>query len=105
VAHLSPPPEALIPEAAEQVEIQIKYQGYIDKLLAEVEKMKRMENKRLSDKLDYYAIHGLSHEAREKLSKVRPLSIGQASRISGVNPADISILMIYLEQMERRTSA
>lgn len=105
VAHLSPPPEALIPEAAEQVEIQIKYQGYIDKLLAEVEKMKRMENKRLSDKLDYHAIHGLSHEAREKLSKVRPLSIGQASRISGVNPADISILMIYLEQMERRTSA
>ncbi len=105
VAQLSPPPAELIPEAAEQVEIQIKYQGYIDKLLAEVEKMKRMENKRLSEKLDYHAIHGLSHEAREKLSKVRPLSIGQASRISGVNPADISILMIYLEQMERRTPA
>jgi len=105
IAHLSPPPEEVRPDVAEQVEIQIKYQGYIDKLMQEVEKMKRLENKRLSESLDYNAIHGLSSEAREKLSQVRPLSIGQAARISGVNPADISILMIYLEQMERRTSA
>lgn len=105
IAHLSPPPEEVRPDVAEQVEIQIKYQGYIDKLMQEVEKMKRLENKRLSESLDYNAIHGLSSEAREKLSQVRPLSIGQAARISGVSPADISVLMVYLEQMERRTSA
>jgi len=105
VVALAPPPEEILPAAAEQVEIQIKYRGYIDKLMHEVEKMKRMENKRLSENIDYHAIYGLSSEAREKLSKIRPLSIGQAARISGVSPADISVLMIYLEQMERRTSA
>ncbi len=105
VGRLAPPPEDVLPEVAEQVEIQIKYEGYIDKLMQEVEKMKRLENKRLSETLDYSAISGLSSEAREKLSQVRPLSIGQAARISGVSPADISVLMVYLEQMERRTSA
>lgn len=95
----------LPPEVVEQVEIQIKYQGYIDKLLMEVEKMKRMEEKHLAEDLDYDAIKGLSSEGREKLKRIRPLSIGQAARISGVTPADISVLLIYLENMQRRAMA
>ncbi|HAE0521255.1 TPA_asm: tRNA uridine-5-carboxymethylaminomethyl(34) synthesis enzyme MnmG, partial [Salmonella enterica subsp. enterica serovar Enteritidis str. P125109] len=85
-------------EAAEQVEIQVKYAGYIDKQLDQVEKMMRMEQKRIPDRLDYDAISGLAIEAKQKLNQVRPLSIGQASRISGVNPSDISILLVYIEQ-------
>lgn len=83
---------------AEQVEIQIKYAGYIDKQLAQVERMRKMETKKLPEDLDYFAINGLATEAKQKLHEVRPLSVGQASRVSGVNPADISILLIYLEQ-------
>lgn len=85
-------------EVAEQIEIQVKYEGYIKKSLQQVEKLKKLENKRIPDNIDYDAIHSLALEAREKLKKVRPLSIAQASRISGVNPADISILLVYLEQ-------
>jgi tRNA uridine 5-carboxymethylaminomethyl modification enzyme len=83
---------------AEQVEIQIKYEGYIEKSLQQVERMKKMENKKVPENIDYDAISGLANEARQKLKEVRPLSVGQASRVSGVNPADISILLIYLEQ-------
>lgn len=86
------------PEAAEQVEIQIKYEGYIEKSLQQVERMLKMENKKIPEDIDYDAINGIATEARQKLKKVRPLSIAQASRISGVNPADISILLVYLEQ-------
>lgn len=85
-------------EVAEQIEIQVKYEGYIKKSLQQVEKLKKLENKRIPENIDYDAIHSLALEAREKLKKVRPLSIAQASRISGVNPADISILLVYLEQ-------
>ncbi|EUJ51423.1 FAD-dependent oxidoreductase, partial [Listeria fleischmannii] len=88
----------LSPEVAEQVEIQIKYEGYIEKSYQQVEKMKRMEDKKIPDKIDYDAIFGLATEAVEKLKKIQPLSIAQASRISGVNPADISILLVYIEQ-------
>ncbi|MBN2908173.1 tRNA uridine-5-carboxymethylaminomethyl(34) synthesis enzyme MnmG [Polycladomyces sp. WAk] len=98
IAQISPAPEPIAPEVAEQVEIQLKYEGYIKKSLQQVEKMKKMENKRIPDWVDYDRIQGISSEAREKLKKVRPLSLGQASRISGVNPADISILMVYIEQ-------
>lgn len=82
----------------EQVEIQTKYEGYIQKSLQQVEKVKRMENKKIPENIDYDDIHSLATEAREKLKEVKPLSIAQASRISGVNPADISILLIYIEQ-------
>jgi len=85
-------------EVKEQVEIQIKYQGYIEKSLQQVERLKKMEDKRIPENIDYQAINGLATEARQKLEKIRPLSIAQASRISGVNPADISILLVYLEQ-------
>ncbi|HAB8283895.1 TPA_asm: tRNA uridine-5-carboxymethylaminomethyl(34) synthesis enzyme MnmG [Listeria monocytogenes] len=85
-------------EIAEQVEIQIKYEGYIKKSNLQVEKMKRMEDKKIPENIDYDAISGLATEALEKLKKIEPLSIAQASRISGVNPADISILLVYIEQ-------
>lgn len=85
-------------DVAEQVEIQIKYEGYIEKAYLQVEKMKRMEDKKIPENIDYDSIFGLATEAVEKLKKIEPLSIAQASRISGVNPADISILLVYIEQ-------
>ncbi len=85
-------------EVKEQVEISIKYEGYIEKSLQQVDKMKRLENKRIPEQIDYDAISGIATEAKTILKEVRPLSIAQASRISGVNPADISILLVYIEQ-------
>jgi len=85
-------------EVKEQVEIQVKYEGYIKKANDQVKRMLKMEEKRIPDNIDYDAIHSLADEAREKLKTIRPMSIGQASRIAGVNPADISILLIYIEQ-------
>ena len=98
IKRLAPPEEPLSPDVEEQVEIQIKYEGYITKAMQQVERMKRMENKKIPSDIDYDQIHGLANEARENLKKVRPLTLAQASRISGVNPADISILLVYLEQ-------
>ena len=86
----------------EQVEIQIKYAGYIARQLSQVEQMRRMEAKALPSDLDYSAIEGLRLEAREKLNKVRPLNLGQASRISGVSPADISVLVIWQKAHQQR---
>ena len=93
-----PPEEEKSEEVAEQVEIFIKYEGYIEKSMQQVERMKKMENKRIPENIDYNAITGIAKEAKANLSAVRPLSIAQASRISGVNPADISILLVYIEQ-------
>ena len=81
----------------EEVEIQIKYEGYIKMQEAQVEKFKKIESKLLPEDLDYYKIKGISLEARQKLDKLKPYSIGQASRISGVSPADISVLLIYMQ--------
>lgn len=87
-----------IPEdVIEQVEIQVKYEGYINKALQQVEKLRKVEEKRIPDCIDYDDVPNLAIEAKQKLKDVRPLTIGQASRISGVNPADISILMVYIE--------
>jgi tRNA uridine 5-carboxymethylaminomethyl modification enzyme len=85
-------------EVKEQVEIQLKYEGYITKSLQQVDRLKKMEDKKIPENIDYDAVSGLATEARQKLKIVKPLSIAQASRISGVNPADISILLVYLEQ-------
>ena len=82
----------------EQVEISIKYEGYIKKAEKEAEKMLNLENKKIPEDIDYDKIHNLASEAKQKLKEVRPTSIGQAIRISGVNPADISIIMIYLKK-------
>tara|TARA_R110002049_G_scaffold98598_12_gene240079 strand:- start:5938 stop:7521 length:1584 start_codon:yes stop_codon:yes gene_type:complete len=83
-------------EVIEQAEIRIKYQGYIDREKDMAEKMTRLEEVRLSDQIDYFSFQSLSSEAREKLHKIRPATLGQASRISGVSPSDISVLMIHL---------
>lgn len=87
---------------AQEVEIQVKYEGYIKMQEEQVEKFKKLEDKHLSDEINYDDIKGLRIEARQKLNKVKPQSIGQASRISGVSPADISVLLIYLEQQKRK---
>ncbi|MGL6105679.1 tRNA uridine-5-carboxymethylaminomethyl(34) synthesis enzyme MnmG [Romboutsia sp.] len=88
-------------EVKEQCVIMTKYEGYIDKQLKQIDQFKKLENKKLSNDMDYLSIDGLRIEARQKLDEIRPISIGQASRISGVSPADISVLLIYLEQMRR----
>lgn len=85
-------------EVFEQVEISIKYEGYIKRQLAQVEEMRRLEVRKLDDIEDYTEIAGLRMEAQEKLNKVKPANLGQASRISGVSPADISVLLIYLSK-------
>ncbi|WP_053368618.1 tRNA uridine-5-carboxymethylaminomethyl(34) synthesis enzyme MnmG [Bacillus sp. FJAT-27245] len=97
IESIIPPEISLDDEVKEQVEIQIKYEGYIEKSLQQVDRLKKMENKKIPENIDYDAISGIANEARQNLKQVRPLSIAQASRISGVNPADISILLVYLE--------
>ncbi|SHF48653.1 tRNA uridine 5-carboxymethylaminomethyl modification enzyme [Desulfofundulus australicus DSM 11792] len=88
-------------DVEEEVEVEIKYEGYIKKQLAQVERFIKLENRRIPDDLDYGSIKGLSTEARQKLEQIRPRSIGQASRISGVSPADIALLLVYLEGRRR----
>ena len=89
-------------QVKEQVELMIKYEGYIKIQLEQVEAMRKLEKKKLSADTDYSKIKGLRLEAIEKLNRIKPLSVGQASRISGVNPADINVLLIYLEQQKRK---
>lgn len=91
-------PENLDKDIIEQVEIEIKYDGYIQKQRQQIEQMRKLENKKLPENIDYHSIIGLRLEAREKLTTLKPLNIGQASRISGVSPADISVLLIWLAQ-------
>lgn len=98
-ADRKPLPEDVI----EQVEIEIKYEGYISRQLKQVAQFKKMENKKIPENLDYNDVKSLRLEARQKLIESRPVSIGQASRISGVSPADISVLLIYLEQFKKIT--
>ena len=88
-------------DVKEQCVIMSKYEGYIDKQLKQIDQFKKLEKKKLPEDIDYSTIEGLRIEARQKLNDIKPLSIGQASRISGVSPADISVLLIYLEQMRR----
>ena len=84
-----------------QLEVMIKYSGYIDKQMRQIEKFRKLEEKRLPDNLNYLNMDGLRIEARQKLDAIRPVSVGQASRISGVSPADINVLLIHLEKMRR----
>jgi len=91
-------PMAILPQAIEQVEINIKYEGYIARQMMQIERFRKMEDHKLPDSIDYDDIKGLRIEARQKLNKIRPESVGQASRISGVSPADISVLLVYLKQ-------
>ena len=98
LAELDPDRKQLPYDVVEQVNINIKYDGYIKRQIKQVENFKKLENKRLDKNFDYDAISGLRMEAKQKLKLYRPVSIGQASRISGVSPADISVLLVYLEQ-------
>ena len=99
---LDPERPALSSHQKTMMEVQIKYEGYIEKQLRRIEKFKKLENKKIPQDMDYDLIEGLRLEARQKLNDIRPLSIGQASRISGVSPADINVLMIYMEKERRR---
>ncbi len=99
LAPFDPARPALSREIAEQVEISVKYQGYIERQNRQVEEMRRLEDKALPPDVDYLSIQGLRLEARQKLDQIRPLNLGQASRVSGVSPADVTALMIYLERM------
>ena len=88
-------------EVRQQVETAIVYEGYIEKQLEQVERMEKLENKLLPEDMDYALVPSLRDEAREKLAAIRPRSVGQAGRISGVSPADVSVLLVYLEQQRR----
>ena len=86
-------------EVCEKVETEIKYEGYIKRQQAQIDEMLRLENKLIPDSINYEDVYGLRLEAVEKLNRIRPKNIGQASRISGVSPADVSVLLIYLERL------
>ncbi|MPM35690.1 tRNA uridine 5-carboxymethylaminomethyl modification enzyme MnmG [bioreactor metagenome] len=88
-------------DIAEEAEIQIKYEGYIEKQQQELERAAKLENMRLPDGLDFAAMEGLRLEARQKLARIKPATVGQAGRISGVSPADIAVLLVYLEKKRR----
>ena len=105
VRRISPPPGEVKTDAAEQVEIQVKYEGYIERQMIQVERFAGLEQKALPEDLDYEAITGLGAEVKQKLTQVRPVSLGQASRISGITPAAISLLMVALEKRKRGRTA
>jgi tRNA uridine 5-carboxymethylaminomethyl modification enzyme len=94
--------DEISPAVIEQVEIQVKYAGYINRQMEQVERFKKKEQQKIPSNIDYTVIPGLSREVQEKLSSIRPLSLGQASRISGITPSAISILMVYLKKFEQR---
>ena len=86
-----------------QVNIELKYDGYIKRQMRQVEQFNKLENKRIPDDIDYHMVYSLRKEAEQKLSEIRPASVGQASRISGVSPADISVLLVYLESGKNKS--
>ena len=88
-------------DVKEQVNINLKYEGYICRQERQVAQFKKLENKKIPDEIDYHDVYSLRIEAVQKLNELRPASVGQASRISGVSPADISVLLIYLERYNR----
>jgi tRNA uridine 5-carboxymethylaminomethyl modification enzyme len=93
---------ALSPDVIEQVEIEIKYAGYIDRQRKQVAQFRKMENKTIPENIDYKDVQSLRTEARQKLEKFRPVSVGQASRIAGVSPSDIAVLLVYIEKFRRQ---
>ena len=103
IAEIDPERKPLSADVVEQVEIEIKYEGYIERQLKQVEHYKKMEKKKIPADLDYNEVGSLRLEARQKLTAYKPVSVGQASRISGVSPADISVLLVYLENYHKKT--
>ena len=101
LSEIDPERPELPDEVWEQAEIRLKYEGYIEKQRIQINQFKKLENKKLPENLDYSEIYGLRIEARQQLDKIKTLSLGQASRISGVSPADISVLVVWLEANEK----
>jgi tRNA uridine 5-carboxymethylaminomethyl modification enzyme len=99
IVSFSPPPQPLLQDAAEQVEISVKYQGYINLQNHEVAKFAKIERMKIPSRIDYRKIPGLSTEVKEKLGRIKPYSLGQASRISGITPSAISVLMVHLKRI------
>ena len=102
LAAVDPERPALSYHVRTKVEVSLKYRGYIEKQLAQIEKFKKLEGQTIPEDIDYMSMEGLRNEAREKLTDIRPVSVGQASRISGVSPADINVLLVQLERMRRK---
>ncbi|MGO1469681.1 MAG: tRNA uridine-5-carboxymethylaminomethyl(34) synthesis enzyme MnmG, partial [Tissierella sp.] len=102
IREFDPDRKDLLREKKLQVKTQIKYEGYIKKQMIQIEQFKKLEKRKLDFDFDYSPVKGLSNEAMQKLNKIKPDSVGQASRISGVSPADINVLLIYLEQKRRK---
>ena len=102
IHQIAPPPQPLPEAVEEQVGIQIKYEGYIQRQVTQIEQFKKLETLQIPSDFDYESVNGVKTEAREKLAKIRPTSIGQASRVPGVSPADISILMVWIHQKQER---
>lgn len=100
VQRIAPPPQPLDRDVIEAVEVQAKYEGYIVRQEAQVARLKDLERKHIPDDLDFGQVVALSREAGEKLARIRPRSLGQASRIPGVSPADISVLMVTLKKLQ-----
>ena len=98
IREVAPPQAVLSPDVVEQVEVELKYAGYIARQKTEVARMARLEDRRIPARVDYQAIPGLRSEAREQLLVYRPLTLGQAARLSGVTPADVVILMVHLDR-------
>jgi tRNA uridine 5-carboxymethylaminomethyl modification enzyme len=105
VARLAPPPAPVAGEVAREVQTIAQYEGYIAKQERQVERASRLEERRIPEELDYAAVVGLRNEARERLASQRPATVGQAGRMAGVNPADIAVLLVYLERGGRRRQA
>ena len=102
LAPVDPERPQLTPDVRDQVNINIKHEGYIKRQMKQVEQFRKKESWKIPDDIDYEAVSSLRIEARQKLEKYRPISIGQASRISGVSPSDISVLMVYLESRRQQ---
>jgi tRNA uridine 5-carboxymethylaminomethyl modification enzyme len=102
IVKISPPDKPITTDAAEQVEIQVKYDGYIQRQIIQVSRFSELEQRPIPEDLNYDAVVGLGSEVRQKLKLVQPVSLGQASRISGVTPAAISLLMVAIEKRKRR---
>ena len=102
VETLAPSPEKISLRVAQQVEIEIKYEGYIKRQSLEIEKFKNLEKMKIPEGFEFTKVHGLSNELKEKLSSIRPASLGQASRIDGITPAALSVLMVAVKAVQKQ---
>jgi tRNA uridine 5-carboxymethylaminomethyl modification enzyme len=98
-------PAALVPEVSREIETRVRYAGYVSRQEQEVERLRRVESREIPEGVDYLGMHGMRSESREQLHKLRPRTVGQASRIAGVAPSDVSVLLVHLERTQRQARA